>query len=103
MAKIHAYESKWLGKEDEYDEDESVSKKIYDCLFMLADTTERDRVYFGTTKGLHRGMAVTHVITESKINAFTAQLNPGSLTYESFINIGFNLQKAPMLTQYLLL
>ena len=64
----------------EYDGDERVSKKIYDCLFMLADTNKRDPVYFGTTEGLHRGIAVTHVITESKINAFTAQLKQGSLT-----------------------
>ena len=41
---------------------------------MLADMSKRDPVYFGTTEGLHRGIAVTHVITESKINAFAAQL-----------------------------
>ena len=41
------------------------------------------------------GIAVTHVITESKINAFTAQLTQGSLTYESFIENGLHPQKAP--------
>ena len=40
-------------------------------------------------------MAGTHVITESKINAFTAQLTQGSLTYESFIENGLHPQKAP--------
>ena len=62
---------------------------------MLDDTNNRDPVYFGTTEGLHRGIAVIHVITESKINDFTAQLTQGSLTYESFIENGLLPQKAP--------
>ena len=62
---------------------------------MLADTTNMDPVYFGSTEGLHRGIAVTHVITESKINAFTAQPTQGSLTYRSFIDNGLLPQKAP--------
>ena len=62
---------------------------------MLADMSKRDPVYFGTTEGLHRGIAVTHVITESKINAFTAQLKQGSLTYESFVENGIRPQKIP--------
>ena len=54
VARYHGYESTWLVKENEYDGDDRVSKRIYDCLFMLADTNKRDPVYFGTTEGLHR-------------------------------------------------
>ena len=95
VAKFHHYEPAWLLKENEYDADERVSTKIYDCLFMLADMRVRDPVYFGTTEGLHRGIAVTHAITESKIDAFTAQLKPGSLTYESFVENGLRPQTIP--------
>ena len=58
-----------------YDEDETISITIHDCLFMLADMNKRNPMYVDTTEGLHRGIAMAHVNTESKINAFTAQLN----------------------------
>ena len=56
---------------------------------------KRDPCILELQKDLHRGIAVTHVITESKINAFTAQLNQGSLPFENFIDIGLHPQKAP--------
>ena len=66
VAKFHNYEPEWFLKENEYDTDERVSKKIFDCMFMLAEMSKRDPVYFGTTEGLHRGIAATHVIMKSK-------------------------------------
>ena len=88
VAKFNGWEKEWVAKEESYDEDKPVTKIIHDILFKISETSEPNAVSMGPAEGMHRGIAVTHVLTESKINAFTAQLKHGSLTTKDFVENG---------------
>ena len=92
VAKFNGWLDEWVAKEEAYGENTPTSRKQYDCLFQVAGTQTKNCVYFGSKEGLHRGMALTHVVTDSGIDPFTAQLKQGSLMKEKFFENGLKSQ-----------
>ena len=95
VAKFNGWEEEWVSKEESYDENKPITKIIHDILFKIAETSKPDDVSMGPAEGMHRGLSITRVLTESKINAFTAQLKHGSLTIQDFVENGLCSQTKP--------
>ena len=93
VALYNGWRDDWNEKEEGYDDTETVSKKIYDLLHKLAGSQNDNTVYLGHTEGLHRAISLTHVLTESKIDAFSAKLKPRSLTVDNFKTHGLRSQQ----------
>ena len=61
-------------------------RRYYELLFLVKSQSKHDRVWFSFFEGMHRHAAVVTGMLCSKLDNFTNELEPGSLTLDHFKN-----------------
>jgi len=80
---------KWVTLTNKWNDEKKIVhgfRRYYELLFLVKSQSKHDRVWFSFFEGMHRHAAVVTGMLCSKLDNFTNELEPGSLTLDHFKN-----------------
>ena len=80
VARFNDYEKEWAAKLESLENTNETHNMIYELLYLHTKKGNKDDIYGSSTEGLHRGLAIMHTLVKSKVNPFTGEIVPNSLT-----------------------
>ena len=89
------FTDEWDKDEEMASEDTTVDQKIAWIVKMIAKKKMSANIYHSPIEMMHRQIAVTHVMTASTVNHYTAGLVTSSLMVDNFVDTGIAITKMP--------
>lgn len=94
------FTDEWDNDEEMASDDTTVDQKIAWIVKLIAKKKMSANIYHSPIEMMHRQIAVTHVMTASTVDHYTAGLVPNSLTVKNFVSTGIATTKVPTTEEF---